>query len=395
MKNIKSLLLFITVATIILLSLTFESNAQTFLRQRCPNSSVFQYFILQSDGNQNAVPCAGKDFLVNGVAIGGGGNISGNGTANYFPYFTALHTIADSPFSWDGTKYVFDNTALNAETTIEFTPSAAGRFRVGDFTTTPTQYLDLNVSGSLTTLTGTNHNIISSGVTQILGNTAFNNTALNSEFAVTITPSTTVGVFQAGDCTATITNCIDINQNTNRIFITSNANTGLFFNDIIANRVTLGAVNGSTALGGIDIIGNSVSITSNAVGAGSVTVGNSANAIVASAATDTLTTTLATWDLSGANGVTVLKFLRTLTAGGTTGDQTINQLNGSVNFAAGASALTVTNSTVSTTSLILAVAQTNDATCSVKNVVAGAGSFVINLTANCTAETKVAFWVTN
>lgn len=86
---------------------------------------------------------------------------------------------------------------------------------------------------------------------------------------------------------------------------------------------------------------------------------------------------------------------RTITAGGTVGARTINQPAGTVNFAAAASALTVTNSTVTASSIILATARTNDATCSVKNVVAAAGSFVINMTANCTAETSVGFLVTN
>jgi hypothetical protein len=300
------------------------------IKAKCPVViGGYSYVLAQANGDINAVPCVGKDFLVNGSAVGGGGNISGNGTANYFPYFTALHTIDVSPFSWSGTAY------------------------------------------------------------------ALNNTALNSEFKLDLTPSTTAGVFRAGDCAITVTNCIDINQSTNRIFITSNTNVGLRFNDIIANRVTLGTIDGTTNAGILDIIGNAIALSPSANNTGSTQIGTSANAITAVGSTDTLTTSLHIWDLSGVNGVTTLKFLRTITAGGTTGDQTINQLNGSVNFAAGASSLTVTNSTVSTTSLILAVAQTNDATCSVKNAVAGSGSFVINLTANCTAETKVAFWVTN
>lgn len=85
----------------------------------------------------------------------------------------------------------------------------------------------------------------------------------------------------------------------------------------------------------------------------------------------------------------------TVTAGGTTGAQTINKISGTVNFAAAATSLVVTNSLVSTTSLILPVVRTNDATCAVKNVVAGAGSFTITMTAACTAETSVGFFVLN
>lgn len=95
------------------------------------------------------------------------------------------------------------------------------------------------------------------------------------------------------------------------------------------------------------------------------------------------------------NGPITWKLRRTVTTGGTTGDQTINLMNGTVNFAAAASSLTVTNSTVNASSIVLATARTNDSTCSVKNVVSGAGSFVINMTAGCTAETSVGFLVLN
>lgn len=85
----------------------------------------------------------------------------------------------------------------------------------------------------------------------------------------------------------------------------------------------------------------------------------------------------------------------TNTAGGTTGNQTINKPTGTVNFAAGATALTVTNSLVTTSSIVLAVVRTNDATAQIKNVVPGSGSFVINLSATATGETSVGFIVIN
>lgn len=88
---------------------------------------------------------------------------------------------------------------------------------------------------------------------------------------------------------------------------------------------------------------------------------------------------------------------RTITAGGTTGNVTINKLSGTVNIAAGAgtAGVTVTNSTVTANSIVYAIARTNDATCSVKSVVPASGSFVLRTTANCTAETSFGFLVTN
>ena len=85
----------------------------------------------------------------------------------------------------------------------------------------------------------------------------------------------------------------------------------------------------------------------------------------------------------------------TVTPGATTGDQVINQPSGTVNFAAAATAITVTNSLVSATSIVLAVVRTNDSTAVIKNVVPGAGSFVITLNAAATAETSVGFVVFN
>jgi hypothetical protein len=94
-------------------------------------------------------------------------------------------------------------------------------------------------------------------------------------------------------------------------------------------------------------------------------------------------------------GVGSVNFRATNTATGTTGNQTINRPSGTVNFAAGATALTVTNSLVTTASLVFATVQTNDATAYVKNVVSASGSFTINLGAAATAETRVCFFVIN
>lgn len=90
-----------------------------------------------------------------------------------------------------------------------------------------------------------------------------------------------------------------------------------------------------------------------------------------------------------------MKIDTTVTAGGTTGNQTISKPTGRVNFAAGASSLTVTNTLVSATSIVICSVNTNDATALIKNVVPGAGSFVITLNANATAETAVSFIVLN
>jgi hypothetical protein len=86
---------------------------------------------------------------------------------------------------------------------------------------------------------------------------------------------------------------------------------------------------------------------------------------------------------------------KTITAGGTTGAQTINKSSGSVNFAAAAASLVVTNSLVTANSVIVATIGTHDATMTSVQVVAAAGSFTIWPNAVPTAETRVNFLIVN
>jgi hypothetical protein len=55
----------------------------------------------------------------------------------------------------------------------------------------------------------------------------------------------------------------------------------------------------------------------------------------------------------------------------------------------------VTNALCVENSIVIAVIRTADTTAEIKNVVPGAGSFVVNLVANVTAETSIGFLVIN
>jgi len=90
-----------------------------------------------------------------------------------------------------------------------------------------------------------------------------------------------------------------------------------------------------------------------------------------------------------------LQLSKTVTTAGTVGAQTIDKTTGSVNFAAAAASLVVTNSLVTTASVIIATVGTNDATMKSVLVVATAGSFTIYANVAATAETRVNFHVTN
>jgi hypothetical protein len=90
-----------------------------------------------------------------------------------------------------------------------------------------------------------------------------------------------------------------------------------------------------------------------------------------------------------------ITYWATNTAAGTTGAQTINRPSGTVNFLGSTSALVVTNSLCTASSIVFATVRTNDTTAYIKNVVPAAGSFTINLGANATAETSVGFFIIN
>jgi hypothetical protein len=86
---------------------------------------------------------------------------------------------------------------------------------------------------------------------------------------------------------------------------------------------------------------------------------------------------------------------KTITPTGTTGAQTINTTSGSVNFAAAATSLVVTNSLVSTTSVIICTVGTNDSSMHAATAVAAAGSFTLRPDVPPSAETRVNFFITN
>lgn len=109
---------------------------------------------------------------------------------------------------------------------------------------------------------------------------------------------------------------------------------------------------------------------------------------------------LAKADSKTPKAITVEDFMNTafdttITAAATVGAQTINKNAGSVNFAAAATSLVVTNSRVTANSVIIATVATNDATMLSVQAVAGSGSFTLYANAAATAETRVNFLVIN
>ena len=100
-------------------------------------------------------------------------------------------------------------------------------------------------------------------------------------------------------------------------------------------------------------------------------------------------------DITGALTADAINLDKTVTAGGVVGAQTINKPAGTVNFAAAATSLVVTNSLVTTSSIIIAMVGTVDTTMKTVVAVAAAGSFTLTANAAATAETRVNFLVVN
>jgi hypothetical protein len=88
-------------------------------------------------------------------------------------------------------------------------------------------------------------------------------------------------------------------------------------------------------------------------------------------------------------------FPKTITAIGTTGNQTINKMTGTLNIAGTGTTVTLTNSLISSTSIVMCWLQTNDATAKSVVAVPGTGSCVFTLNAASTGTVAVGFFVTN
>lgn len=151
---------------------------------------------------------------------------------------------------------------------------------------------------------------------------------------------------------------------------------------------------GCISLGSYGVIGDGTQFIQ-FVGDGTITINPSSGAGLAVFANSGITlkrsVTVPSITITNTLGI-----ISTVTAAGTTGAQTINRSAGRVNFAAAAQTLVVTDSQVTTTSLIFLTVSTDDTTAKSAVVSAqSAGSFTIKLNAAATSETAVNFFITN
>jgi hypothetical protein len=248
-------------------------------------------------------------------------------------------------------------------------------------------------------ISGSDNTIINSGETKAL--TSTDNVLIGR--GTTVASTTTIRGISIGTSIASTSTSINIGYNstqsgtgTSNILIGSSA-TGT---TNASSEIIIGSQNGMGSL--TATIGRAAQTRTHLYG--SLTMGtdttSSGRLTVRGTGTSSAANTAIFEDSGGTDILGIrndgrIAFLATNTASGTTGAQTINRPSGTVNFAAGATSLVVTNSLCTTSSIVLPVIRTNDATATIKNVVPDAGSFTINLTAAATAETSVGFFIIN
>ena len=212
-----------------------------------------------------------------------------------------------------------------------------------------------------------------------------------SDDGTTITANSDAGVFFAGDTSAGANGSYLKIDDSNKLIALSadDATTGVALY-LDGGLVRAQLFNGSAALlelaDNFQIFGTSAVAVVNNIGTSSVQIRGGTLGPITNAVTNIGSTSLSFKQL----------FLdSTITAGATTGAQTINKSAGSVNFAALATSLVVTSDKVTADSIVLATVATNDSTLKSVQCVPTAGSFTMFANAAATAETRVNFWILN
>lgn len=150
---------------------------------------------------------------------------------------------------------------------------------------------------------------------------------------------------------------------------------------------------------------NSVNIDGSIISTSDITVG-SGKTIDVSAGTLTLADdqisgdkveggTIASTTITSLTTAGITATGKIITPPGTTGDQTINAIAGSVNFASGATSLTVTNNLVDSNSVVILTRGTAVAANRNLSVAPTSGSFTITVDASFGTETKIFFLIVN
>jgi hypothetical protein len=381
------------------------------LQRPCPGTSTPAVVEVQSDGDINLQPCPSKSLLINDAPLSSVISFAGGSRTNFVPYYSAQNTLSKSPLSWNGTLYRFDNPAGSATFRFDLTPDSAGNgaFRLGN-TANALDYFRLDQGNNVAQLAARNVTIgdmnnSANGNAIVLDDSAGTLTYQNAARTI-LEASATDATVKLGDSSSGAVVRVDSSNNTVAIGdVNGNIpNSVQLTVDSPSALITAGGANavlridrgdGTGGLGDLNSIGNHTKLVfddngQTILGVGAIIqlgdIDRRGNRTRIDLDDPNSSISLSTGDLAVSHDIT---------PAGLTGTVTIDKPAGTVNIAGGASSNVVTNVHVTANSIVFATARTNDATCSVKNVVAGAGLFTVNMTAACTAETSVGFLVIN
>lgn len=313
----------------------------------------------------------------------GAKSLAVSATSSAVDYFTIVNAATGSPAT-----IKLQATGSDSNINTLFSPKGIGKFQISDGTDL-SKILAFDLSGGTTAITGT---------------FAWSPTTAKTMTFQNVTDTVAVlGTVQTFSASTTFTAATvfssSITINTNSLtFRTSNGGS-----NIIATMM-LDPSGSQTA-------GTSFSWDATNFRAG-INIGNGTRRIQVAAYGLTNTTTtagseasdLAFYTMTG--GVAAVERFRITAAGGlvintttttvgTTGNQTINKPSGTVNIAAGGTTVTVTNSLVTSASLVHVFLRTVDTTAKSAVVVANSGNFVVTLDAAATSEVSIGFTVFN
>jgi hypothetical protein len=359
------------------------------------------------DGGITNAKLANSAITINGTSVPLGGSVSGlqttSGVLALAGFSSISGTLADariaSAAAWNakenaltfstGLTRTTNTITVNADAGLPSQTGNSGKY----LTTNGTTSSWATVAGGVTSITGTTNNLIVTGATTPTLSTRFTSPQL-----ITVSGPTAGRTWTVPDAAVTL----------------ATLETAQSFSQ--TQKVISGANELRLYYVGLEIYDNSVGITGNfktnnlvgtganlSLGATGLITFQSTNRVDSGAVDCTITRASAgvlqigttTNNALGSLSLAGLNIGKTITAAGTTGAQTINKSSGSVNLAAGATSLVVTNSLVTTSSVILLTIGSNDTTCKSAAFVAASGSFTIYPNAAPTAETKVFFRITN